>query len=137
MLCFTKVTSPPTFLCDLSVLCVLYCGIVRVLWWLASFVSCTVVMSVLLVFMVCASSVSFLCIPFMFICRILMSCLFCCADCDCWWLVTGVIWGLLGIGVLVADVICGVSGVGALVVEAIWGVGAQVAGAVWGVQCMG
>ena len=31
----------------------------------------------------------------------LRSCLFCCADCDCWWLVTGVIWGVLGVGALV------------------------------------
>ena len=71
MLCFMKVMSPPPFLCVLSVLCVLYCGIVGVLWWLASFVSCTVAMSMLLVFMMCDSSVSFfLCIPFMLICRI-------------------------------------------------------------------
>ena len=42
----------------------------------------------------------------MLICRILRSCLFCCADCDCWWMVIGVFWGVLGIGVLVADVIC-------------------------------
>ena len=34
--------SPPSFLCVLSVLCVPYCGIMGVLWWLASFVSCTV-----------------------------------------------------------------------------------------------
>ena len=80
MLCFTKVKSPPPFLYLLSVLCVLYCGIEGVLWWLASFVSCTVVMSMLLVFMMCAISESFLCIPFMLICRILKSCLFCCAD---------------------------------------------------------
>ena len=32
MVCFTKIMSPPPFLC---VLCVLYCGIVRVLSWLA------------------------------------------------------------------------------------------------------
>ena len=58
MLCFTKVMSPPPFLCNLSVLYVLYCGMVGVLWWLANFVSCTVAMSVLLVFMMFASSVS-------------------------------------------------------------------------------
>ena len=40
MSCFTKVMIPPPFLCVLSVLCVLYCGIMGVLWWLASFVSC-------------------------------------------------------------------------------------------------
>ena len=124
MLCFTKVMSPPPFLFVLPILCVLYCGIVGVLWWLASFVSCTVAMSMLLVFMMRASSVIFFCIPL--ICRILRSCLFCHADCDCWWLVTGVIWGVLGVG--------------SLVVVAIWGVedvDAQVAGAVWGVLCMG
>ena len=60
------------------------------------FVSCTVVMSVLLVFMMCASSLSLLGIPFMLICKILRSCLLCCAD--CWWLVAGVIWGVLGSG---------------------------------------
>ena len=52
MLCFTKFMSPPNFLCVLSVLCVLYCGIVEFLWWLASFVSCTVAISMLLVFIV-------------------------------------------------------------------------------------
>ena len=31
MFCFMKVMSPPPFLCDLSVLCVVYCGIVGVL----------------------------------------------------------------------------------------------------------
>ena len=51
--------SSSFFLCVLSVLCVLYCGIMGVLWWLASFVSCTVAISMLLVFMVCASSMSF------------------------------------------------------------------------------
>ena len=56
MSCFTKVMIPPPFLC---VLCVLYCGIMGVLWWLASFVSCNVAISMLLVFMVCASSMSF------------------------------------------------------------------------------
>ena len=59
LLCFTKVMSRPPFSCVLSVLFVLYCGIVWVLWWLASFVSCTVAMSMLLIFMMCASSVSF------------------------------------------------------------------------------
>ena len=83
MLCFTKVVSPPPFLCDLSVLYVVYCGMVGVLWWLHNFVSCTVAMSMLLVFMMCASSVSVLCIPFMLICRILRSCSLWCADCDC------------------------------------------------------
>ena len=67
----------------------------------------------------------FLCIPFMLICRILRSCLFCCADCDCW-LVTGVVWGVLGVGVLVVEAIWGVAGVDA-----------QVAGAVWGMLCKG
>ena len=102
MLCLTKVMSPPPFLCVLSVLCVLYCGIVGVLWWFSSFVSCTVAMSMLLVFMMCASSVSFLWIPFMLNCRILRSCLLCCADCDCLWLV---IWGVLGVGALVAGAV--------------------------------
>ena len=50
MICFTKVMSPPPFLCILSVLRMLYCGIVGVLWWLASFVSCTVAISMLLVY---------------------------------------------------------------------------------------
>ena len=31
MFCFMKVMSPPPFLCDVSVLCVVYCGIVGVL----------------------------------------------------------------------------------------------------------
>ena len=115
------------------------CCILGVLWWLAGLVSYTVAVYTFLVFMMCASSVRFLCIPFMLICRILSSCLFCCADCDCSWLFSGVIWGVISIGVLVADVICGVPGASALVVEAIWGVAgvdAQVAGAAWGVLCM-
>ena len=132
--------SPPHFLCDLYVLYVLYCGIVGFLWWLASFVSCTVVMSMLLVFMMYASSVSLLCIPFMLICRILRSCLLCCADCDCWWLITGVVWGGLGVGEFVADTIYGDMGKDGLVVKAIWGVvgvDAQVADVVWEVLSVG
>ena len=115
MLCFTKVMSPP-FLCVLSVLCVLYCGITGVLWWLTSFVSCTTTISMLLVFMVCARSVSFLWIPFMFIWRILRSCLLCCADCGCWRLV---IWGVLDVGALFVEVVWGVAGVDALVAGAV------------------
>ena len=51
MLCFTKVMNP--FLCVLSILCEVHCVIVGVLCWLASFVSCSVVMSMLLFFNVC------------------------------------------------------------------------------------
>ena len=87
-------------------------------------------MSKLLDFMMCASSVSLLCIPFMLICKILRSCLLCCADCDCWWLVAGLIWGVLGVGVLVAGTICGVVGVGRLVADALVG------SVVWGVLGM-
>ena len=125
MLCFTKVMSPPPF-CVFCQFCV--CCFVGVLWWLASFVSCTVAISMLLVFMMCASSASFLCIPFMLICRILRSCLFCCADCDCWWLVTGVIWGVLGVGALVVEAIWGVAGADALVAACWCSLGAAVYG---------
>ena len=62
----------------------------------------------------------------MLICRILRSCLFCCADCDCWWLVTGVIWGVLGVGALVVEAIWGVAGIDAQIADAVWG------GAVYG-----
>ena len=56
-MCFTKVMSPPPclFVCQFCVCCIV---VGFVLWWLASFVSCTVVMSMLLVFMMCASSES-------------------------------------------------------------------------------
>ena len=49
---------------------------VGVLWCVCSFVSCTVMMSMLCVLIVCSSSVCFLCMPFMFICRMLSLFLF-------------------------------------------------------------
>ena len=52
----------------------------------------------------------------MLIWRILRSCLLCCADCGCWWLV---IRGMLGVGALFVEAVWGVAGVGALVVGAV------------------
>ena len=92
----------------------------------------------LLVFMMCASSVCLLCIPFIVICRILRSCMLCCVN--CWWLVADVVWGGLDVNELVAGAICGVLDVHGLVVGAIWGVvvaDAQVSDADWRVLCMG
>ena len=51
---------------------------VGVLWCGCSLVSCTVMMSMLWVFIVCSSSVCFLCRPFMLICRMFSLFLF-------WW----------------------------------------------------
>lgn len=61
------VMSPPPCLCILSVLIGVKFVILGVLWCVCSFVSCTVMMSMLCVLIVCSSSVCFLCIPFMFI----------------------------------------------------------------------
>ena len=74
-------------------------------------------MSMLLLFRMCASSVCFLCIPFILICRILRSCLLCCVDFGCSWFVADVGWGGLVVGEMVAD--------------------AQVSNADWGVLFMG
>ena len=52
----------------------------------------------------------------MLIWRILRSCLFCCGDCDCWWLV---IWEVLGVGALFVKAVWGVAGVDALVAGAV------------------
>ena len=60
----------------------------------------------LLVVMMCASSVCLLCIPFILICMILRSYLLCCVDFGFWWLVADVVWGGLDVGELVAGAIC-------------------------------
>ena len=49
---------------------------VGVLWCVCSFVSCMVTMSMLCALIVCSNSVCFLCIPFMFNCRMLSLFLF-------------------------------------------------------------
>ena len=123
------------------------CSACAVLWYSRGFVVlgqfsllyCCYVYA-LLVFMMCASSVSLLCIPFMLICRILRSCFLHCADCDCWWLTACVVWGRLGVGELVEDTICSVLGVDGLVMKAIWGavgVDAQVGDVVWRLLSIG